>query len=489
MRLRPLLALALAGALAFAGFQALGFVRAGVEPAGPAGEPMLLPRDGTLTFRMRSAENDVEALVDGRPVPADLNEGRLHVRPGRLAAGRHVVRISARTGGLLRRTVAGSWRFTADPRPPRLSVRVPEAVRSREVEVRGATEPGATIALVHGDERLRERAGSDGRFSFEPALGPGVNRLQLAARDAAGNRTTLVRRVLRDAVAPELRVRADRVWRSDYGSVAAEVEDAGPAQLTVRVDGIDVHSGTAAGTREVPVGPLVEGRHVVQVAATDEAGNTRRSEETIVVDSTEALGSATVGVGAKGADVRKLLTLMRRFGGYRRRAGSSFDDGAVRALRAFQSRERLEVDGLAGPAVLMALTRTLPARVAVDRSDHTLTLTRGGIRVKTYTVAVGQPRYPTPTGALSVGRKERHPAWNPPNAPWAAELSTVPPGPGNPLGTRWIGLSIPTIGIHGTYATESLGTSASHGCIRMSIADVEELFEQLEIGTPVRITG
>ncbi len=489
MRLRPLIALALAGALVFAGFQALSVARAGVEPERP-GEAMLVPRDGTLTFRLRSAERDVEAQVDDRRVPARMSEGLLRVRPGRLAAGRHVVRISARADGLLRRTVEGSWRFTVDPRPPRLSVRVPGAVRARQVELRGTTEPGAALTLAHGEQRLRERAGSDGRFSFTLALGPGENQLQLAARDPAGNRTLVARKVRRDAVAPALKVRADRVWRSDYGSVAAEVEDAGRARLAVRVDGIDVHSAEVdAGTREVPVGPLVEGSHRVEVTATDAAGNTRRREQTIIVDSTETLGSATVGVGAQGRDVRQLLVLMRRFGGYRGRAGNGFDDGADRALRAFQARSRLEVDGLAGPAVLMALTRRLPARVAVDRSDFTLTLIRGEVRVKTYTVAVGQARYPTPTGSLSVGRKERDPTWNPPNAPWAAELDTVPPGPDNPLGTRWIGLSIPSIGIHGTYATGSLGTNASHGCIRMSIPDVEELFEQLDVGTPVRITA
>jgi len=489
MRLRPLLALALAGALVFGGFQALGVARAGVEPERSAGA-MLVPRDGTLTFRLRSADREVKALVDDRRVPARLSEGLLEVRPGRLGAGRHVVRISARADGLLRRTVEGSWRFTVDPRPPRLSVRVPGAVRSRQVELRGTTEAGAALALAHGEQRLRERAGPDGRFSFTIALGPGVNRLQLASRDAAGNRTQVVRRVLRDSVAPALQVRADRVWRSDFGSVATKVEDAGPARLTVRVDDIDVHSAeVGAGSREVAVGPLVEGSHRVEVTATDEAGNARRREQTIIVDSTETLGSATVGVGAQGRDVRQLLTLMRRFGGYRGRAGNTFDAGADRVLRAFQARSRLEVDGLAGPAVLMALTRRLPARVAIDRSDFTLTLIRGDVRVKTYTVAVGQARYPTPTGSLSVGRKERDPTWNPPNAPWAAELDTVPPGPGNPLGTRWIGLSIPSIGIHGTYATSSLGTNASHGCIRMSIPDVEELFEQLDVGTPVRITA
>ena len=117
MRLRPLLALALAGALVFGGFQALGVARAGVEPERSAGA-MLVPRDGTLTFRLRSADREVKALVDDRRVPARLSEGLLEVRPGRLGAGRHVVRISARAMGSFaaRSRAAGASRSTRGPR-------------------------------------------------------------------------------------------------------------------------------------------------------------------------------------------------------------------------------------------------------------------------------------------------------------------------------------------------------------------------------------
>jgi lipoprotein-anchoring transpeptidase ErfK/SrfK len=66
-------------------------------------------------------------------------------------------------------------------------------------------------------------------------------------------------------------------------------------------------------------------------------------------------------------------------------------------------------------------------------------------------------------------------------------LSSIPPGPGNPLGTRWIGTTAPAIGLHGTYATETVGTAASHGCMRMYIADVEELYEEVTLGMPISI--
>jgi lipoprotein-anchoring transpeptidase ErfK/SrfK len=86
-----------------------------------------------------------------------------------------------------------------------------------------------------------------------------------------------------------------------------------------------------------------------------------------------------------------------------------------------------------------------------------------------------------------VVNMQRNPTWTPPDSRWAAGLGPVPPGPGNPLGTRWIGISSPGIGIHGTPADSSIGTRASHGCIRMHIPDVERVFSMVSVGTTVRI--
>ena len=86
-------------------------------------------------------------------------------------------------------------------------------------------------------------------------------------------------------------------------------------------------------------------------------------------------------------------------------------------------------------------------------------------------------------------QKQVDPTWLPPNSPWAKGLGPIPPGPGNPLGTRWIGTSAPAVGIHGTPADYSIGTAASHGCIRMHIPDVEKLYDQVEVGTEVDIVS
>jgi lipoprotein-anchoring transpeptidase ErfK/SrfK len=109
--------------------------------------------------------------------------------------------------------------------------------------------------------------------------------------------------------------------------------------------------------------------------------------------------------------------------------------------------------------------------------------------VRSFPVAVGQPAYPTPLGSFSIRSMRKDPWWYPPDRDWAAGASPIPPGPGNPLGTRWMGLSIGGVGIHGTYDSGSVGTAASHGCIRMHISSAEWLYERVRIGTAVFIVG
>jgi hypothetical protein len=125
--------------------------------------------------------------------------------------------------------------------------------------------------------------------------------------------------------------------------------------------------------------------------------------------------------------------------------------------------------------------------IVIRRGSRQLYLYRNTRFVRRFPIAVGMSAYPTPIGRFRVVRKERHPTWDPPNSPWAAGLGPVPPGPSNPLGTRWIGTSAPGIGIHGTPQPWTVGTAASHGCIRMYMRDVEWLFERVNLGSPVLI--
>jgi lipoprotein-anchoring transpeptidase ErfK/SrfK len=142
-----------------------------------------------------------------------------------------------------------------------------------------------------------------------------------------------------------------------------------------------------------------------------------------------------------------------------------------------------------------ALTpRNFGPAIVIRRGSHRLALyrARGAGRMRAtrvFPVAVGMPAYPTPLGSFTIVSKQRNPWWYPPDEPWAAGASPIPPGPGNPLGTRWMGLSAPGVGIHGTPNSGSVGTSASHGCIRMLIPSAEWLFERVRIGTPVWIVS
>jgi lipoprotein-anchoring transpeptidase ErfK/SrfK len=127
--------------------------------------------------------------------------------------------------------------------------------------------------------------------------------------------------------------------------------------------------------------------------------------------------------------------------------------------------------------------------ILVRTAENKLYHYENGALVKEYRVATGTRRYPTPKGTFSVMLKRRNPTWvNPDPGGWGRSLpARIGPGPRNPLGTRAMNLNSPGIRIHGTSNVASLGTNASHGCIRMAMADVEELFERVDQGTPVAI--
>jgi lipoprotein-anchoring transpeptidase ErfK/SrfK len=127
--------------------------------------------------------------------------------------------------------------------------------------------------------------------------------------------------------------------------------------------------------------------------------------------------------------------------------------------------------------------------IVIRRSSNRLYLYKGMRFQRVFGVATGQSIYPTPLGRWSVVVKWRNPWWYPPNSDWAKGEKPVPPGPGNPLGTRWMGLSASGVGIHGTPDDASIGYSASHGCIRMHISDAEWLFNHVNIGTTVFVVS
>jgi lipoprotein-anchoring transpeptidase ErfK/SrfK len=127
--------------------------------------------------------------------------------------------------------------------------------------------------------------------------------------------------------------------------------------------------------------------------------------------------------------------------------------------------------------------------IVIHRNSNKLLLYRGMRSWRWFAVAPGQSRYPTPLGRFTIVVKWRNPWWYPPNSPWAQGQQPIPPGPNNPLGTRWMGLSAPGVGIHGTPSDASIGYSVSHGCIRMHISEAEWLFNHVDVGTTVFIVA
>ncbi|MDQ3573100.1 MAG: L,D-transpeptidase/peptidoglycan binding protein [Actinomycetota bacterium] len=135
------------------------------------------------------------------------------------------------------------------------------------------------------------------------------------------------------------------------------------------------------------------------------------------------------------------------------------------------------------------LAAQYPVYLTVDRSSFQLKLWEGLELTKAYTVAIGAVGFETPAGEYAIQNKAVDPAWSVPDRDWAGDLAgTVVPGgtADNPLKARWLGI-YDGAGIHGTDDTGSLGSAASHGCVRMSVSDVVELYDQVPVGTPIYI--
>jgi lipoprotein-anchoring transpeptidase ErfK/SrfK len=118
--------------------------------------------------------------------------------------------------------------------------------------------------------------------------------------------------------------------------------------------------------------------------------------------------------------------------------------------------------------------------IVVSIQDRKLALMENGQLLRIYDVAVGAATSPSPTGTFSITNRLENPTYYHPGV-------VIEPGPNNPLGTRWIGLTVKGFGIHGTNVPSSIGKAASHGCIRMGRADLEELFTMVRAGDTVRI--
>jgi hypothetical protein len=217
------------------------------------------------------------------------------------------------------------------------------------------------------------------------------------------------------------------------------------------------------------------------------------------------LGGRVLVPGDSGWDVSEAQFLLRLHGLKPGPLDGFMGARSEEAVRKFQRSTGLQVDGVIGPATTASLDTRRPegpsglshragrrasraGRLVIVRRDvHRLYFYRHGQPIKVFNVATGSRLTPSPRGKFRIVAKYRHPWWYPPDSSWARHRKPIPPGPGNPLGTRWMGISSPGVGIHGTPDPASVGYSVSHGCIRLSIRNAEALFQLVRVGTRVWI--
>jgi len=422
--------------------------------------------------------------IDGRDVTATATRtvNGFEVPVPDLPDGEHVAVVDLEADDLIGQPSSYRWAFTTDVTAPPLQLAASRGW-SEEAEVAGVTEPGASVLIDWGDGTATTTADQAGRFTLAPSLDEGETQVRVFAADAAGNESATRRTLRIDRERPRIRVGGVEDWTdSDRPTIYAFVDDASPTRIIARVNGQEAKTAPLSIGYTIETSRLPQGTNVISLEVTDAMGRTSTRTREFGVDSTEKLtNDLTLGPGARGDDVARLTRRLKVERIWKGKPSWTYDKRVEAAVRAYQRKAGLPEDGIARPALL---SRT-GGRIVVIKSKFVLNLWLDGKLAKQYPIAHGMSAYPTPTGTYVVTEMLENPTWTPPNSPWAAGLEPVPPGSSNPLGTRWIGTSAPLIGIHGTPQSWSIGTQASHGCVRMLISDVEELYEKVEVGMVV----
>ncbi len=432
----------------------------------------------------------VRVTFDGDDVTgkATRRGDKLTFSTGRLSDGAHSVSFKATSSNLFRHEVRKEWRFTVDTSIPTLELAGSAdegRINTSPASFSGTTEPYSTVTVAGGGVRAAGQADARGKYTVSANLPDGPSDVTITTADRAGNATTKRLGVFVDASPPTLKTtQLDKTIGHSGLKIRIKARDQlGEPKLTLVLDG-EAREYEGLPSRAVfTVKNLAQGKHAMVITASDKGGNVVTDKQTFVVNSTEHFGNAALWPGARGKDVKELQKKLADMGVYDFAKNGVYDNHTVTAVKAFQAKNGMTVDGLVGTMALNALS----GQIIVDIGDLHLYLYRNDKLVKSYSVATGQPAYPTPTGTYSVVNMQMNPTWLPPNSDWAKDAKPIPPGATNPLGTRWIGTSATGVGIHGTPDDASIGSYASHGCIRMHIPDVEDLYARVVIGMPVII--
>ena len=446
-----------------------------------------------MSLGYRGICRDLEVFSEGRrlePDVADVRGGLARILLN-LEPGEH--RLTLKFHGL----IPGLEReypvtVTVDKTPPELTASLADGSKKKfvtteeSVKLAGRLEEGCELTLEGNSLES-----TSGQFESDVQLQPGWNHLLLTATDKAGNSTRERFSVFRDTEDPVIgwETKPDEVFKKKQARIVVQFEDDGSiVGVSGKVDGKEPVQWFAKGDdRWVGVTPeLHEGFHQISLKAVDEGGRVVEGARQVIVDSSEALGDAVLGLGARGEDARLLNQRLAEAGYMDPESVSSvFDKKTEKAISELQKAEGYDVAGKAEGKALVALG----PRIFINLSNFSLVLDRPGKDQKRWMVASGSYAHPTPVGKFVIHEKVPHPTWLPPKSDWAKDAKPIPPGPGNPLGTRWLGFDWGGVGIHGTNAPWSIGSASSHGCLRMVTGQVEELYELVEVGTPVVVLG
>ncbi|MCR5661567.1 MAG: L,D-transpeptidase family protein [bacterium] len=398
--------------------------------------------------------------------------------------------------------------FIIDTTPPEVKIFTPApnaVIGKTNFTFQGKTEPNLNGKVKCGKNLEKFTSSDEGIFTLPMPCVQGENKVTWKIWDKAGNSSSGEIEFLADATLPIIDPvvsheeehailvagpkDTDCVFSVNSVKLSADVKAESPIKsLEYVLDSgkpkpMEFAEGTSTHA-ETDLNELAEGLHDVSVIAANAAGLKQKRTITFLIDSTEEYGKAILMKGATGQDVTTLQERLNAHG-YLNKSDitGTFDEATVKAVKDLQRVIGQTPDGIVGPLVMGALGQ----RLYVNLARFEVILVNDDGSTHTYGICTGTSDHPTPTGTFFIADKAKNPDWLPPDTEWAKDAKPAPPGPDNPLGTRWIGLNIGSIGFHGTPYPWTVGTMASHGCMRMRLADVEDLYDRVSYGAQVTI--
>jgi len=369
----------------------------------------------------------VEVSIDGQIQKVDVpqNGTGFHMQPGApLSQGRHTVKARLTYGLGIPRQVEAEWSFAVDTEPPPLDL-------ADGASFYVSPKANAEVPLKSEADARVAVVLNDKPVGEVTADRNGELKIKLTGLE---NRNKL------------------RLMASDsVGNVRSMVLPVIKDETTPVIQSMNPQEGAVVRA----VAPIVE------VSFGEEDSGLRSIK--LLVDGTEAV--------VKGDDGSKKVAYL----------GDLLGDGKHKA--------KVEATDYAGRTVTKEWEFAIDSRrIVVNRGERKLYFYRNGKLERLYGVAVGQPAWPTPSGHFRVVNKQSSPSWHNPGSSWAKTMpKVIPPGAGNPLGVRAMALSAAAVLIHGTSNYGSIGSAASHGCIRMRNSEIVGFFPLVDVGVPVDI--